>query len=273
MLNKAIKLKIYGISEYEKIWANFEDSITITDMQNALSTALIQYLEIDPNGKNGHQLYLQLLLMKAEKFLSNAQIYEMFIKENILHEAHWDDWDFEMLWNFLSNHTSVEERKRLLLQDDLGDRNLYFYSDYNDKKTTFSRYNYRYFFYDFTPFKVFHRAMTVPYVSTFNITKEIYHKHFNKTEMQEIILSSNEFIYYVIGRATEEPCKDFVSYLEKLFEGSEKDLKKFLERKIKPTYFSALAYVEDFKGLIYSIPYWFDNLKSFSDLYDRIKYL
>jgi len=54
--------------------------------------------------------------------------------------------------------------------------------------------------------------------------------------------------------------------LKKLFAGNEELLKDFFERKIEPTNLSAFEIVEDFRGLPLSEPYWFNNLKTMSEL-------
>jgi len=217
------------LSEYEKLWTNFENLLTQNEIQDALGDALVLYFEIYQNDKADSKKFLNLLLEKVEKFLTNFQIFEMFLTKNILHEAHWNADSFEILWNFLNNHTNDQEQRQILLQDDLDDKNFYFYSLYYDSKKSYSSFKYPYFYYDFAPFKIFHRALTIPDGSTFDFTKQIYQKHFSKSEIEEIILSSNDFLYYAIVRADEESFKKFVSFLEELFEGNEKLLKEFLE--------------------------------------------
>jgi len=260
-----------AFSAYEKLWTNSENLLTQNEMQDALGDALVFYFEIIPSLFANHEEFLNLLLEKVVKFLSNSQIFKMFLTKNILHEAHWDDPSFKILWNFLSKYTNEQERRVILLQDDLDDKNFYFWSSYNEVKENYSKYEYRYFYYDFTPFKIFHRALTIPTAFTFDFTKQIYQKHFSKPEIQEIILSSNDFLYYAIGRAFEEPFKKFVSFLEEFFEGNEKLLKEYFERKIEPINLSVFELVEDFRGLPHSKPKWFKNLKTISDLYEKIK--
>jgi len=256
--------------EYEKLWTNFENLLTQNEMQNALGDALLLYFEINPFGKSSHKKYLNLLIKKAEKFLTNSQIFEMFLTKNILHEAHWEPESFVTLWNFLSNHTNKEKRRKILLLDDFGDKNFYFWSSYNELKKIYSSYEYSYFYYDFTPFKIFHRAFIFNVHDTFNFTKEIYQKHFNKSEIQEIILNSNDFLHYVIGVADEEPFKEFVLFLKELFKGNEKLLIEYLERKIEPINLSIFEHVEDFRGLPYSEPNLFNNLETILDLREKL---
>jgi len=143
----------------------------------------------------------------------------------------------------------------------LDDKNIYFYTSFNELKPKYFSHNYQYFYSDFTPFKVFHNALTIPYSSTSNFTKEIYQNHFNKSEIQDIILNSNDF-FYAVERAYEDDFKDFIPFLKDLFEGNEKLLRKFLEKKIESTNLSVFEIIEDFRGLPYSQPNWFNNIDS-----------
>jgi len=254
-------------SEYEQLWKNYENFLTHIEMQDALGDALVLYFETYPNDKVGHEKFLNLLLEKADFFLSNSQIFEMFLTKNILHEAHWDDESFVILWNFLDDHTNKQERKTILLQDDADDKNFYFYITSNELKGSFSSYVYNYFYYNFEPFKIFHRALTIANGYTFDFTIEIYQEHFDTSEIQKIVLNSNEFFNYVIGKAEEEPFAEFILFLKKLFEGNEKLLKEYLDRKINPVF----ELFEDFRGHFRSKKNWFNNLKTFSDLREELE--
>ncbi|CAG9811976.1 unnamed protein product [Chironomus riparius] len=257
-------------SEYEKLWTNFENLLSQKEMQVALGDALVLYFEIFPNKNAGHEKFIKLFLKKAEKFLSNSQISDMILEKNILHEAHWDPASFKSLWSFLNNHTSEEQRKDILLQDDLDDKNFFFYSSYNEFKESFSNKIYPYFYFDFTPFKIYHRVLATPDAPIFDFTEEIYQNHFNTTEIQKIFFNTNDFLYYVIGRAEKELFQKFAVFLQNLFKGNERMLKEFLGRKIEPTRLSVFELVEDYRGLSNLRPEYFINLKIISDLYDQI---
>ena len=69
-------------------------------------------------------------------------------------------------------------------------------------------------YYDFTPFKIIQRSLL-----TFDFLKGVYNEHFTKLEIQQIIMSSNDLIYYVIEQTQrEENCVKFASYLREIFE-------------------------------------------------------
>jgi len=259
------------ISEYKNLWTGFENLMSKNEMPDFLGNILLDYIEIFPYSKPGHELFFPLLLEKVEYFLSSSQIYEMFLTKSILHEDHHDLKSFKALWDLLEKHTNFEQRQTILTQDDHDDKNFYFYAVYDEQKLRFSKYRFLYYHYDFTPFKIFHRSMIVPNAPTFNFTKEVYEKHFNNTEIQKIFNNTSDLLYYVTGRASEASCVIITAYFEKLYDNDTKSLTKFLERKIKPTNFSVFELIDDFRGFPYYLPNWFQNIEIFSKLYYKIK--
>jgi len=253
-------------SEYKKLWMSFENLIPADQMANFLGDILVHYFEICAYEFKGHEHFLSLLLEKVEKFLTNSHVYEIFLTKSILHGAHWDQTCFRKLWDFLTIHTNKEERKKILLQDDIDDKSFYFYTSRNEMKEKFSKNEYSYIYYDLTQFKLFHRAI----ITNFDFIKEIYESHFSEIEVQKMILNSNEFIYYVIRTVNEKPCKELALYLQKLFKGKENLLKEFLKREIKSTNLSVFEFIDVFRGLPHSQPKWFNNIATFTELHDRI---
>ncbi|KAL7016014.1 hypothetical protein ACKWTF_016776 [Chironomus riparius] len=254
--------------KFKFFWETFENLFTSEEIKIAIGNSIMDYLEIYGCKKSAGNFFLSFLLNKCEQFLTDSQIFEIFLSRNIMHEA--GRGNFEVMWNFLCKHTTKDERKEILLQDNENDdKNFYFYyyAEMEIKKN-FSNYPYYYYHYDFTPFKVFHRIMTVPDAASFDFIKNIYLEHFRKTEIQKIILSSNDFLYYLIGRVLEGPCRKFVALLEEIFDGNKKLLKEYLDRKIKPTNLTIFQYFNDFKGTNETL--YFENLKIFIDLYEKI---
>ncbi|KAL7014918.1 hypothetical protein ACKWTF_016194 [Chironomus riparius] len=257
--------------EYKKLWTNFENLLAKAEMQEAIGNAMMNYFEICPDNKDGHDKFLYLLLKKAKKFLSNSQIYEMFMSKNILHEAFWDSGNFKILWTFLSDHSTKDERKQILLHDDLGDKNFYFFSLLNESKDKFSSHKFVYFFYDFTALKIIHRTMTTGNAPAFECVTEIYEKYLTKNEIQEIIMSSTDFLLYLIGKSNENSCRDFVNYLKKLFKGSDNLLLEFLDKKVQPTNLTIFEFIDDYKELVGSKSKWYGNLEILYNLYEILK--
>ncbi|CAG9797634.1 unnamed protein product [Chironomus riparius] len=248
--------------EYKKLWENYENLIPLDQMQNFLGDILVHYFEICGYEVNGHENFLSLLLEKVEKFLTNSEIYEMFLTKSILHGAHWDHICFTKLWDFLKSHTNKYERKMILSKNEVGERHFYFYTSRDDMKDKYSNNQYSYSYYDFTPFKLFHKSI----ITNFELIKEIYENHFTKIETQNMILKSNEFLYYAIRTANKRPCEKLVAYLQNLFVGNENALKEFLNRKVYPTDLSIYEFIEVFRGLPHSQAKWFDNLAAFDNI-------
>ncbi|CAG9807409.1 unnamed protein product [Chironomus riparius] len=254
-------------SDYKNLWSTVESLSTKSQISEILGNTLHNILEVIPQNKNDYGQYSSFLLDKAEKLLSKSEIYEMFLNKNILHEAVWAD--FEGLWNYFENQTTNEQQRSILLKNDFDDKNFYFYRSYLEEKANLSSSMYQYYPYDFTPYNIFHRSLVRPSAPTYDITKQIYDNHFNKAEMQEMILSSNHFIIVLITMTDKEPCERFVEYLEKLFEENENLLKKYLEEKIKPTNLSLLEYVKKLTNYTDFLDQLI-NLKSFTNLYEKL---
>jgi len=254
-------------SEYEKLWEVYEEWLTEQEIQSVLEYAFINYFELFPY-KNTQ--YIQLLTYKIEDFLSNDQIYELYLNSNLLQKAHWDSVQFKHMWNILANHTNMEQQRVILLRNFTDDRHFYFYKSIHELKESFSPRTYVYLYYDFSQFTILHRSLTTPYFLTFDIVTKIYNSHFNKTEIQDIIMNSNDLMYYVIEESLEESCKKFASYLKDLFNENPKALKTFFKRKIKPTNLTIFTLIESFKDLAGSETRWNKNLNILKKLHDEL---
>jgi len=264
--------EIFEFSDFHnftKLWKNYKNLFSKEELRVIFGNYLINYIECNPKLKVERDWFLLFLFIKIEESLSSFEIYEMFLNRNILHEVHWDINSFEDIWNLISNHTNKDQRRKLLSKSDQDDENFYFYFMYNERKKNFIE-SYYYYYYDFTPFKIIHRSLIIPHTQSFTFTKNIYNEHFSKKEILEMILSSNDFFYYVIAKSEEIP-EEFILFLEKLFEGNKKKVKKYFDQKVKPTNLTLYEFINDFRGLTYSRKVWFDNLKTFYSLLEKIK--
>jgi hypothetical protein len=68
----------------------------------------------------------------------------------------------------------------------------------------------------------------------------IYEKYFNKTEMQEIIINSNNFLPFAVLNA-----KNMIDLLKYIFKGNEKELKTYFEKIIDGTNLDIFEYIID----------------------------
>jgi len=258
------------ISKYSKIWDEYEHLLSDSEMQSALGTALIHFLQVQAFLRRDFNVYLNYLLEKTTKFLTSDQIYQMFLKENILHEAHWNLEIFKKLWIFLCIHTNQTQRREILLKNDKDDRFFYFYYNDKDKKNIYSNDEHWYIYYDFTPFKIFHRSLLITHTRTLSYTFEIYQNHFNTEELHDMLKESNDFLFYAIERVDKEKFKIFVKYLEELFDGKECILIEFLDKKISPTGLTIFQFIDECCEFVFSQSKWFTNLETLSELYARI---
>jgi hypothetical protein len=174
------------------------------------------------------------------------------------------------MWNILAANTSKPELREILSRSYIDDRNFYFYHSIDELKKSFSPRTYVYLYYDFSQFTILHRSLTTPYFLTFDIVAEIYSSHFNKSEIQDILMNSNDLLYYVIEESLEQSCEKFASYLKDLFADNPEKLKYFLNRKIKPTNFTIFTLIESFKDLAGSETRWSNNLNILKKLNDAL---
>jgi len=263
---------VTDIPEYKNMWASFEyNNLTSDVMQEAIGYALIKYIEIYPfnTNENLKNFFLKFLLEKAEKFLSNSQIFNMYMSNSFLHEINSDLPSFEALWQFLVNHTTFIERRQILSADDLDDHNYYFYWSHEDTRNTYSTLLQTCFFYDFTPFKIFHRSASETSIPTFDLTTKIYKEHFNDSEIRELINSSNYGLLYTFGLTVNKDYSKVMSYIERLYSETEELLVDYLDRKVKPIKLSVSEYFEDFKEVGGAQDRWFKNLKVYYALRNK----
>ncbi|XP_070494580.1 uncharacterized protein [Chironomus tepperi] len=246
--------------EYRKLWDNFENLLPTKQMMSFLGDILVHFFEICAYEFAGHEKFLSLILEKVEKFLTNSDIFQMFLTKNILHGAPCYHASFVKLWEFLKSHTEVDQRKEILNADNSGDKSFYFYFSRNEDKKKYTKKEYSYMYYDFTKFKLFHRA----FITNSEFVQAIYESHFSKTEIQNMILESNEFLYYTIRTADENRCNQLALYLQNMFLGSESSLREFLKKEIENTDLTIFEFIETFRGLPHSKPKWFENVAIFN---------
>lgn len=254
-------------SKYKNLWRTYEKLLTDQEILKVLEKAFINYFELFPYGNTD---YLQTLVDKIDSFLSEQQIYELFKNSNMLQKAHWDTVQFSYMWEVLRTSTTEQQQKKILISNFVDDRNFYFYNSLNEIKKQFSNRTYVYLYYDFSPFTILHRSLTTPYYLTFDAVKDIYDKNFNKSEIQDIILKSNDLLYHVVEESFDESCMKFSNYLKDIFEDNKNALKRFLERKIKPTNFNIFTMIESFKDLAGSEIRWRNNSRILKELYDDL---
>ncbi|KAL7011727.1 hypothetical protein ACKWTF_014410 [Chironomus riparius] len=232
-----IQMPTFESIYYENLWENNINLLSINDTKLLIGPAI--------NGlvKAGSYLrpaklnkLLNFILTKAESFLTNFEIFETFKKDTILHRATVFNFLFENLWKFFVQHTTLEQQTEILLKDD----------NFGKIRNTGSDGKI-YFDFDYTNFKIFHFSLfnSIKFGGPMILVGQIYEKYFNRTEIQDIILKSNEFMIRVIRYADKDTCKQLAEYLKKVFTGNEEALMEFLMRKIE---FTDLNIFDYFKG-------------------------
>ncbi|XP_070507937.1 uncharacterized protein [Chironomus tepperi] len=255
----------FDYEEYETLWTIHENWLTGVDIQHVLENAFINYFELFTRGME----YFYILTDKLES-LSEHQIFEVFKNSNMLQKAHWNSNEFDYLWNILAGNATEPQLREILLQNFTDDRNFYFYKAIKELKNQFSNNTYVYLYYDFTKFTILHRALTAPYYLTFNNVREIYYSLFNITEIQDMIISSNDLLYYIVEESLEESCEIFAIYLKELFNENPNVLKKLLEKKIRPTNLNIFSMIESFNNLAGSEVKWSKKVNILRKVYDEL---
>jgi len=131
----------------------------------------------------------------------------------------------------LTNHTNINQQKKLLTEENVNGCISVFFIDPNKKC------------YNLPSLNVIKESLIRSGSDDITQKTDFYSKYFNKTEMQNIILKSN-FLPYLIDWNSEETCKDFVNYLKELFVGNEKMLKNYVLQKIKPSNLNLIEFIE-----------------------------
>jgi len=156
---------------------------------------------------------------------------------------------------FFINHTNLDQQKEILNHYDSSGKFLFYI-----------KLGYINQIYDFSKLNILH--LTLMYSQRdrrfMNYVLEMYTTRLNDTDMQNIILNSNDFTLYAIKYCDKFTSKDYTEYLEKLFEGKEIKLKELMDRRIERTDLNAVDYMKSLKTGKQEV---FDI---FNDMYDRV---
>lgn len=192
------------------------------------------------------------LLSKFNESLLNATILDHFLKLHVLHyTATIGNTDsannfsrFNYSWNYLLLHTNKTERRQILKR--------------LENVECFLDHKFTNFCYLVPKIYLLQASLTENLgcngcnsSKSFHEMIKIYESHFNKTELQELILTgSKDFIPFLIIVRSLEDCKAYAKFLKELFKDNKLSLKKFLLEPIEPTLlnifglFSSINYSE-----------------------------
>jgi len=221
---------------FEDLWENNINLLSVNETKLIIGPVL--------NGivKNVSYLYpaklkklLNFTLTKTQNILSDSEVFDTFKNEKVLQRATVYYFFFDSLWKFFVTHTTVEQQRDILMTDD---------TFRNIRYTGINGTNY--LSHDYTPFKIFHFSLfnSIRYGGSMIQVGQIYEEYFNRTEIQKIILNSNEFMIRVIRYADKDTCEQFFYFLKRIFVGNENALKEFLARKIDNTDYDIFDYFD-----------------------------
>ncbi|XP_070490541.1 uncharacterized protein [Chironomus tepperi] len=247
----------FTITYYESLWTNYGHLVSTEETKSIIGSAIYWYLRFYYYAKYPeYENILPVLINKSKEIMTDVEINDMFIRENILHRAAFHKRTFEQIWQFFVEHSTNEQQVHMLLRSDTSGH--FFY--YNNEKIIS-------YLFDSSHFNAFHLSLIYAERDRrfFNSVKENYTSILNQTEMQNMILSSNDFMLYVAYYGNEYTCKEFALYLETLFDGNKEALREFLERNIKPTNWNIFEYFTGFRIDLSGV------LNVFAKLLGRIK--
>ncbi|CAH1734728.1 unnamed protein product [Chironomus riparius] len=250
-ISSPINYKEFDLIVHPKFWNISQKFLSEQDQKQQISSIFYGL-----SRHNDPAPYLPSLISKTVNILTPSEVHKLFKSKNILHRSvH----NFEPFWNFFVNQTTADQQTDMLNLEIDGE--CFYYYLYSPNQNC----------YFYPPFNIFHVTLISQYPSSydslqaFEFIRQIYEKYFDKSEMQDMILDSNDFMPYMIRLTPFESCERFVEFLRDLFKGSEGKLKEFLLRRINPTSFNIFEYLDNI-----GVENISKNVKLLSDMLDYI---
>lgn len=149
-------------------------------------------------------------LSKAPPSPQKFRNFWFFTLQHILKRSAGDLVEFEIIWTFLSNHTTQQQQRDILRQTYklTGNETI---SRHKDNLIVDDLYSFNFHQFWLT-------SVTSYFPETVNFTFNLYQSLFSDQEIQEQLTNSNDFMPF--GMSAEN-AKDFCSQLEGVFEGNE----------------------------------------------------
>lgn len=172
---------------------------------------------------------------KIEEHFTSAEIQNIFFTNHYilasLRRSNFEE-SFEIFWNFFANHSSTSQQRKMLLQTE---------------NTICSQFSYLLYLEKCSPSlaQINILNMRIVVLDNFDFENDyvfqIYENLFNNSEIQQIFLSSNYILTFLLFRKSD--INDIVNFLKYLFKGNEILLKDYLESKIDPTNLNIYEYM------------------------------
>ncbi|XP_070497777.1 uncharacterized protein [Chironomus tepperi] len=217
----------------EKMWKIIEENLNETEQKEMLQK-FFNTTTIFLDERN-----LQFGLEKLPISFSNTEVIEIFSNSSILIKAaNFHKNNFQPLWNFFINHTNLDQQKSMLKQTNQNECFARPYGDLNQVKHC----------YVFPALNMLQASLfSFESLDSFKNISKIYETYFNRTEIQEIILSSaSDFLPILIVQGSQDLCIETIGYLKELFIGAEEVLKNFLLQTVEPTKLNVFELLSDF---------------------------
>ncbi|XP_070504766.1 uncharacterized protein [Chironomus tepperi] len=246
----------FNISSYASLWTNHGHLLTHTETKDILGDSIFWFIRNFYNAKFvEYENVLHYLIEKIESTLTDSEIHEIFVTKNLLHKATLHQFTMKHLWTFFINHTNLSQQKDILNHYDSSGKFLFY-----------TQKGYIHQIYDFSKLNILHLTLMYSQKDRRFLTYvlDIYKTTLNVTEMQNIILNSNDFVLYALQYCDKFTLRDYTQYLETLFDGKEKLLKDLMDKKIERTDVNPLEYMRSIKA---GIP---ENFDIFNQMYDRV---
>ena len=171
----------------QRIMNEIEEKLTIQEQKQWLEN-VIEIISL-----NSDESLTEMFLNKFEDIFSDSEIVKIFQDHNILQKTAYSDIkdeNFDYFWDFYVNHTTKEEQKLILKQnvevectDDFAFKTFANIRDSKDECFLFLSLN----IFQYAFLSENHEKMM-----------DIYENYFNSTEFQDMIVSSDDFLPFIL---------------------------------------------------------------------------
>jgi len=158
---------------------------------------------------------------KVNQTFANSEIHEFFLSNDILHKASTAHFTvFKYLWSFYMNHTTEHQQKEIMLYQGSDEFNQ-FLALHIHPLSGFCSLKANIF-----QISILSSCRLYNFKDKYDYVKEVYEVFLNENELQEMILKSGDFLFYMIKDCELKPLEVIVSFLREQFKGKN-HLKEF----------------------------------------------
>lgn len=209
------KNQMLAFIQHENVWKIIETNLTSQEQKVFISNLFLGISKSDVDKDID-----EFLIPKVTEKFNKTEIVEIFYDQNILQEAASRNWaNFLTFWMFFENLANKFERKKMLKHEIFGKCfNSYLNLPHEDCN-------------ELPLMNIFTFALNL---NEFQHIAGIYETYFSTTEIQQLILKSNQFLPFLIMSYNEISCESFTNFLRKLFINNETLLHNYLKQRVEP---------------------------------------